>query len=174
MTTSNYDPVAELGEALARSNVTPRINRARIVRSTLHEPSYHVAIIACAMRMHGEGPSKRILAPWLKLLQFVAARPALVENLLEYWRTRRSGDLEKWSLMPRGYMGDKTHDGVIDFLVAAGILHRGGDYLEAGARFDVLGRIATQVDAANMFERERKILDQLREMRPTKVLLGGS
>jgi hypothetical protein len=175
VTAAEEDPVLALGDALAQVDARPKINRARIVRSTLHDANYHVAIIACAMRMHSEPESsRRILAAWLKLLQFVAARPALVENLLEYWRTRRKRDLEKWSLMPRGYMGDKTHDGVIDFLAAAGILSRDGDYLGAGPRFDVLERIAAQVEAEKLFAGERHILDRLREMRPTKVLLGGA
>jgi hypothetical protein len=173
--TSGEDPVAQLSDALTRSHAKLRINRARLVPSTLHDATYHVAMIACAMRVHGgPGKTKRVLAAWLKLLQFVAARPSLVDNLLEYARSRRDGDLEKWSLMPRGYLGDRTHDSVVDFLVAAGRLRRDGDHVEAAARFDVLEGIATKIEATRMFERERTILMQLREIRPTKVLLGGA
>lgn len=174
MTANEYDPVAELGETLSRFNVAPRINRARIARPTLHDPIYHIAIIALAMREHGSGPSRRIRAPWLQLLQFVAARPALVENLLEYGRTRRSGNLEKGSLMPRGYMGDQTHDSVVDFLAAVGALRRDGDYLEGAANFGVLDRVAVEIATNDLFRGERDILEKLREIRPSKALLGGS
>lgn len=98
MAATDDDPVAQLAHALAQANATPRLNRARIVRSTLHDANYHVAMVACAMHMHADaGAPRRILAAWLKLLQFVAARPALVDNLLEYSRSRRSGDLHSWA-----------------------------------------------------------------------------
>jgi len=174
VTTSDEDPVAALGVALAQSNATAKLNRKRIVRSTLHDANYHVAIIACAMRIHAEGSRRRVLAAWLKLLQFVAARPSLAENLLEYARSRRTGDLQKWALMPRGYMGDQTHDGVVDFLVAAGVLRRDGDYLEAGPRYAGLEQLAATIEAAQMFTGEREILNRLRVIKPNKVMLGGS
>lgn len=174
VTSVDEDPVAALGEALVQTKATPRLNRARIVRSTLHDANYHVAMIACATKIHAEGEPRRVLAAWLKLLQFVAARPSLVENLLEYSRSRKSGDLQKWALMPRGYMGDQTHDAVVDFLVAAAIVRRDGDFIEAGPRYSVLEELATQIEAGKMFASERELLGRLREVKPTKVMLGGS
>lgn len=171
------DPVAELTRALAAAGAQPRFNRSRVAPSILYDRDYHVAIIACAIRINAVsrgGSVVRILAAWLKLLQFVAARPALVQNLQEYARTRLDGDLEKWSLMPRGYLGDRVHDGVVDFLVASGHLRRSGDYLEEGNRFGALQQMAIQIEKDKMFERERRILNELREVRPTKTLLGGT
>lgn len=173
MTSPDEDPVAALGVALTQSNATAKLNRKRIVRSTLHDANYHAAVIACAMRVHAEGNQRRVLAAWLKLLQFVAARPSLLENLLEYARSRRTGELQKWALMPRGYMGDQTHDGVVDFLVAASILRRDGDYLEAGVRYAILEQFAADIEASEMFAGEREILNRLREIKPNKVMLGA-
>ncbi len=174
MTTPDDDPVAALGAALALTNATAKLNRERIVRSTLHDANYHVAIIACAMRIHAESNRKRILSAWLKLLQFVAARPSLLPRLQEYADSRRRHDLHKWALMPRGYMGDQTHDGVVDFLVAAGILQQDGDYLEAGARYAALDAVVAAVEEAQMFSGERAILEALRSIKPNKTMLGGS
>lgn len=173
---STDDVVAELGKLLRDAGVEPRLNRARIAPSTLYDAEYHIAVIACAMRINGErdgDTASRILAGWLKLLQFLASRPTLVEDFEEYIRTRRDGDLEKWGLMPRGYLGDRTHDAVVDLLVASGILSRAGDYIVGGQRYPVLVAIVTEVERANLFEGERKILEQLRGIRATKALLGG-
>jgi hypothetical protein len=174
MTTDDEDPVAALSVALAQANATPRINRKRIVPSTLHDANYHLTIIACAMRIHAKESTKRVLAPWLKLLQFVAARPSLVGDLVEYSKSRRQGDLHQWSLMPRGYLGDQTHDGVVDFLVAAEVLRRDGDCVEAGPRYSVLEAIALQVEDGQMFVAERNILNRLLAVKPNRVMLGGS
>lgn len=76
--------------------------------------------------------------------------------------------------MPRGYMGDKTHDATVEFLVAAGVLAQDGDYVVSGPRFSELERLVKQIEAEKLFDGEREILQRLREVRPTKVLLGGS
>jgi hypothetical protein len=174
VTEPNEDPVVTLGAALALTDATAKLNRKRIVRSTLHDANYHVAIVASAMRMHADGSEKKILSAWLKLLQFVAARPALLPRLQEYVDSRRRHDLQKWALMPRGYMGDQTHDGVVDFLVAAGMLREDGDYLAAGPRYAALEAVAAAVEGAQIFSGERRILEALRAIKPNKTMLGGS
>lgn len=172
---SDEDPVAVLGALLAAVNATPALDRARIVHPTLHDADYHIAMIACAMAVYAaRSPTRRVLAPWLKLLQFVAARPALVDNLLEYARARRGDDLEKWALMPRGYMGDTTHDRAVDYLVAAQMLRREGDWLEAGSRVEALDAIVAYVERRSLFQAERRIFERLGEIRPTKTMLGGA
>jgi hypothetical protein len=107
-------------------------------------------------------------------LQFVAARPSLLPRLQEYVDSRRRHDLQKWALMSRGYMGDQTHDGVVDFLLAAGMLRENGDYLEAGPRYAALEAVAVAVEGAQMFAGERRILEALRAIKPNKIMLGGS
>ncbi len=167
------DPLKELGQMLADAGAHPRINRSGLAPSILHDTTYHVAVIACAMRSHASGSRHRILGAWLKLLQFVAARPSLVANLRQYSQSKRGKDRDNWPLMPRGYLGDQTHDGVVELLVAARILGRDGDYLECADQFHVLDALASRVATDGMFVGERNILGQLTDLRPTKALMGG-
>lgn len=74
--------------------------------------------------------------------------------------------------MPRGYLGDQTHDAVVDFLVANGVLLKDGDWILGAARYAALRAFVDQVEGENLFVRERKILTQLREVRVTKAMLG--
>lgn len=168
------DFVDQLVQLLSSAKAKATINPARLARSTLYDPEYHTAVIACAMQAHGDGPQHRVLAPWLKLLQFLAARPALVDKFIEYAGERRGGNLELWQQMPRGYLGDETHEGVIDLLVANGILRKSGDSIEASSRYSVLEQLAAHIEKENLFARERAIVERLRSVKVTKVLLGAS
>ncbi|HVZ33201.1 MAG TPA: hypothetical protein VG963_12295 [Polyangiaceae bacterium] len=165
----------ELSELLSDAQAQMRITRARVSRSTLYDSRYHMAMIACAMRLHANGSNHRILAPWLKFLQFVAARPTLVDPFLEYSSGRREeGELQSWSQMPRGYIGDETHDSVIDLLVACGVLLKASDWIEASTRYSVLADLGARIEAEGLFAGERAIMDRLRSVRVTKVLLGAT
>lgn len=174
-TPSAADELNELSELLTGADARMKITRARVSRSTLYDPRYHTAVIACAMRLHGEGGARRILAPWLKLLQFVAARPALVDPFLEYARGRRdTGDLPSWSQLPRGYLGDETHDGVVDLLVASSVLVKAADWIEASTRYSVLDDLGARIEDCGLFVGERTIMERLRSVRVTKILLGAT
>jgi hypothetical protein len=169
---NEHDFVEELVQLLASANAQAKITPARLARSTLYDPQYHIAVIACAMREHGEGSSHRILAPWLKVLQFVAARPTLVDPFIDYVESRKA-NFELWKQMPRGYLGDETHDAVVDLLVASGILRKSGDAVEGSLRYSTLGDLAMRIDADNLFAAERSVLKRLRSVKATKVLLGA-
>lgn len=171
---SSVDELNELSELLTASRARTKITPARVSRSTLYDMRYHTAIIACAMRAHGEGATHRILTPWLKLLQFVAARPTLVAPFLEYAESRRARGFESWSRMPRGYLGDETHDGVVDLLVASGILRKVGDSIEASTHYALIVQLADQIEAERLFVGERTILGRLHGVRVTKAMLGAS
>ena len=175
---ATQDPAAvelnELSELLSAAQARTKITRARVSRSTLYDARYHTAIIACAMRVHGEGTAQRILTLWLKLLQFIAARPTLLAPFLEYIQGRRDGDLQSWAQLPRGYLGDETHDGVVDLLVASGVLRKAGDSIEASTRYSLLIQLADWIEAESLFVGERAILVRLQSVRVTKALLGAS
>jgi hypothetical protein len=172
--TPETDFVDELAQLLESAMAKATINPARLARSTLYDPQYHIAVIACAMYLHGEGPQHRILAPWLKFLQFVAARPTLVDQFVQYAGVRRDSALELWQQMPRGYLGDETHESVIDFLVASSILQRSGDSIEGSSQYSALRNLARSIEEDDFFAAERAILDRLRSVKVTKVLLGAS
>jgi hypothetical protein len=76
--------------------------------------------------------------------------------------------------MPHGYIGDRTHESVIDLLVAGGFLRRSGDDLESGEKYGVLESLAARIEAEGLFAGERSVLAQLADVRVTKALLGGS
>lgn len=168
------DAVDELTQLLVAAQARTRLNRGRLTRSTLYDTRYHTAIIACALDARGEGPSHRLLTPWLKLLQFLAARPTLVDRFFDYVRDRRENSFASWAQMPRGYLGDQTHDGVVDLLVAGSILRKSGDYVEASTRYSVLEELARRIEKDDLFIGERAIIARLGEVKVTKALLGAA
>lgn len=170
------DPIVEFGRLLAEAGARPRINRKRLAPSTLHDATYHIAIIACAFATHGEQMTDgtiRILASWLKMLQFVAARPQLVSDLHDYVKSRNGTNLLAWTKMPRGYLGDRAHDATICFLVATALLTRNGKYIQSGKRFAELGRIAAHIDKEGLFWGERRVLKETRTIKVTSAMLEG-
>lgn len=172
----NNDPIAELDALLAEAGAEPKFVRQRITRSYLYDAEYHMAMIACAFSICatiGDLGRPELLRPWLKLLQFVAARPRLAPDLIRWASTRRQQDFETWSKMPRGYIGDRTHDAVVDLLVANGTLSERGDYLVYGAHGSTLERIFQVVFDADLFQKEREIMHKADSLRVSKAMLGG-
>ena len=171
------DPVRELAALLARVDARPMLVKERIAASTLYDADYHLALVACAFMTHAKPDASgrdQMLAPWLKLLQFVAVRPRLLPDLRLWAETRRNADLETWRKMPRGYVGDRIHDAIIDFLVAGDVLEREKDRLVGGRHVDMLRRLYERVTAADLFATERRVLDDLLTVRPNKTMLGGA
>jgi len=172
-----FDAIHELSILLAKAGARPVVVRERLAPSTLYDIDYHLAIIASAFVIHSTVDTNgrsRMLAPWLKLLQFVALRPRLVPDVFEWARTRRHADLETWSKMPRGYIGDQTHDAVVSFLVAADVLERLKDELVSGSRFAFLENLYAQLREASLFSNERQTLEELRSVRPNLTMLKGA
>ena len=173
---SDVDPLLELAAVLREAAASPRVRPERIVRSTLYDMDYHVALIACVFFIIAEGEaatSHRVVAHWLKMLQFIAVRPALLRNFQIWAATRRQQDLDTWQKMPRGYLGDTTHDHTVELLVAGGVLVREGDELIAGSRFADLRRIYDDLIARNLLGSERATLLELSRTRVNKTLLKG-
>ncbi|HEY6421355.1 MAG TPA: hypothetical protein VIX59_20340 [Candidatus Binataceae bacterium] len=172
------DPVHELAVLLAEVGARPRLEPQRIAPSTLYDTHYHLAVVACAFgddAKPGQDGRRRILAPWLKLLQFVAARPQLAPDLRAWAGTRRNADLDTWRRMPRGYVGDRTHDGIVEFLVAAGILDRDKpNQLVAGRLVGLLDALYDRIKATNLFTNERRVLEELRVVHASRTMLEGA
>jgi hypothetical protein len=167
--------ITQLDGLLVEVGARPRLQGERIARSTLYDPDYHVAMVACAFNICAEqvGSSRRILRGWLKLLQFVATRPRLAHDLLGWASTRRQATLETWRRMPRGYIGDQTHDAVLDLLVARSALAESGDWLLDGSNSTLLDGTYHGICEAKLFATERNVMNQARELRVSKAMLGG-
>jgi hypothetical protein len=174
---SESDPVRELAAVLREVGASPRVRPERIVRSTLYDLDYHVALIACVFFIvagNEAAGSHRVVAHWLKILQFIAVRPSLLPDFQIWAGTRRHQDLDTWQKMPRGYLGDSTHDRTVELLVAGGVLSREGDELIAGSRFSDLRRVYDDLLASNLLGSERATLLELTHTRVNKTLLKGS
>jgi len=174
---SESDPVRELAAVLREAGAGPRVRPERIARSTLYDLDYHVALIACVFFItigDGAARSHRVVAHWLKVLQFIAVRPSLLADFLIWAGTRRHQDLDTWQRMPRGYLGDSTHDRTVELLVAGGVLAREGDELIAGGRFSDLRRIYDDLVARSLLRSERATLLKLAHTRVNKTLLKGA
>ena len=48
------------------------------------------------------------------------------------------------------------------------------DAIEASSRYSVLEQLAAHIEKENLFARERAIVERLRSVKVTKVLLGAS
>ena len=97
--------VQQLAELLRETGAKPRVSPDRVVRSTLYDLDYHVALIACVFFIaseHRTDGTRSLVAHWLKILQFIAVRPALLPDFLRWSRARRRPDLDMLQDMPRG------------------------------------------------------------------------
>lgn len=169
------DPILELSALLADLGATPVLVHSRLAPSTLYDVDYHIAMIACAFVEHASSKGhdrRRILAPWLKLLQFVAARPQLATDFRQ-WAGCRRDNLEAWSKMPRGYLGDRMHDASVEFLTARAVFVRDGDMLVESERCVELDAMAAGIRDLDMFRAERETMASLKSVRSTRAALGG-
>src|SRR5690606_22799418 len=116
---------------------------------------------------------KSVDAAWLKLMQFVAARPKLARDLDTYAGSRRKRQREYFSLMPRGYLGDISHDGVINYLGISGALTRVEGGLSRSDDDQTLDSLFQSIQSQGLFVTEREIIKSLQHIRPSKALLGG-
>ena len=105
---SESDPLSELAAVLREIGASARVRPERIVRSTLYDLDYHVALIACVFfitTVDVAAKTHRVVAHWLKILQFIAVRPSLLSDFETWAGTRRHQNLDTWQMMPRGYLG---------------------------------------------------------------------
>lgn len=174
---SDTDPVRELAAVLREAGASARVRPERIAKSTLYDLDYHVALIACVFFITASNEAAstlRVVAHWLKILQFIAVRPSLLPEFQNWAGTRRHQDLDTWQKMPRGYLGDNTHDRTVELLVAGGVLVREGDALVAGSGFAALRRIYDDLVGRSLLRAERATLIELARTRVNKALLKGS
>jgi hypothetical protein len=174
--TNGSDKVRALAALLRDTGAKPRVSPDRVVRSTLYDLDYHIALVACVFFMNGEqrtDNARSMVAHWLKILQFIAVRPALLADFQSWAKSRRDQNLETWQKMPRGYLGDRTHDRTIELLVAGKILYRTTDVLISGERFSLLKALYENIVAKDLFASERETLRELASIRVNKTLLRG-
>lgn len=175
--TNGTDPIVELDQLLQNVGATPVLMRQRVAASTLYDADYHMAMVACAFAIHAPPIAfghRQMLRGWLKLLQFVASRPRLAPHLRRWATTRgRQADLETWRRMPRGYVGDQTHDSVVDLLVANRALVKNGEFVLAGTSVATLDAVFQEIIEAKLFVTAREVMENLRDVPVSRAMLGG-
>lgn len=168
----------ELASLLDEAQLPVCLRPERLASSVLHDATYHLIMVSYILIDVGgrNGDSPTMLASWLKLLQFAAARPELVDGL-DDWLTRqrqRQPRLEDWPYLPRGYLADRTHDALVDYLGVIGAAYRSRDAVVLGPRPELLYELKSRVLEGDLFKHERTIIDRLAGHHVSKKALGAA
>lgn len=164
------DVITQLGDLLATTKVQPSLRPRRGTGASLYDVEYHVALISIAFRelAHAKHSGIRtIREPQLRLMQFVAARPHLLQPL-STWVTHRASSaqirLDSWGALPRGYVTDRTHDATVEYLLALRALHRESNQLRPGDHFASLETVADGIEQMGTFEVERRTIKAILDL----------
>ena len=171
------DPIHALAELLRESEVPLAVFRDRFARSAFYDPYYRIMIIAAVLDICGKESSsgqRSIQGSRLKLLQFIGSRPWLLAMVQEWSRTRSSGRFPILSpqRIRRGFLGDTTHDQVVDLLVAHGTLIRASGKLIASDA-GPLGSLYALAVRRELFVAERETLVKLSGTTIVNKMLEG-
>ena len=137
-----------------------------------------MAVVALTMHRHGTKTTEgalRIDVTRLKLLQFIAQRPNMVAAMREWARSKHPSGLLRDSpqRLRRGYIGDSTHDQVVEYMIACGILRAEGRYLLSRKDSTYIDEVYRAAVNDTMFESERTVLEELSHLRFTNAMLEG-
>ncbi len=171
------NPLEAIGELLT-GRARPVIAMERLAPSAIYDVRYRVAVIAAAFELHAKPMAqgeRRILAPRLKLLQFIACRPWLLD-MVRRW-SEAQGDaqllLATSQRLRHGYLGDETHEEVLSFLIARGMLAWSAPHVTTGPRIELLRGVYVASVEQELFCAEREVLKDLLGIRITNAMLEG-
>lgn len=173
-------PIERLAELLKESGAQPDLTPERVAPSTVFDLDYRVLIVSLAFELHAAAdqysPNRpRLPARRLRLLQFVAMRPWLVDVVREWSAQRHDGErsLDTEEGLRRGFLGDTTHDLVMRFLLSAGVLRRDGDHVVGGPHASVLIDFNREIKERKLFATEIQALTELKTIHVTNDMLVG-
>lgn len=171
------NPLEAIGELLS-GRARPVIAMERLAPSAVYDVRYRIAVIAAAFELHAKPVAhggRRILAPRLKLLQFIACRPWLLE-MVRRW-SRAQGDaqllLSTSQRLRHGYLGDQTHEEVLSLLIARDMLSWSAPHVTAGPGIELLRHVYVASVEQELFCAERGVLEDLLGIRITNAMLEG-
>ena len=172
------NPLQTLAELLQSGEARPVVSLSRLAPSAFYDLQYRTTVIACAFEIHAKTwavNQRRIGSARLKLLQFVACRPWLLDSVRE-WSTAAS-DAQR-SFLPsqrtrRGFISDTVHDNVLGFLTAGGVLTRAGSDVATGEKGNLLRTLFSTIVEMEAFSTERRVLENLRGIKITTSMLEG-
>jgi hypothetical protein len=150
-----------LSNLLAGTSAAPYANPQRIAPSTFYDLQYRMFIISACIRISGkvDGAFQKMASPKLRLLQFIAVRPWLLDVVKEWSASRkdRQRSLQSSQSLRRGFLSDSMHDNVIDYLVAAGYLFKQKGQLAAPVPSGTLSALYDQSEKDGLFVTEIRL-----------------
>ncbi len=170
-------PIHDLAELLS-GRAQPVVIPERLAPSASYDLRYRIAVIAAAFEIHakpfGVSGQRRISAGRLKLLQFVARRPWLIEMVRDWSGSQHDAQLAMTASqrLRRGFLGDQMHEDVIEFLVARGVFVRLGGHIVSDSMAFLMQVYSGVVDE-NLFPAERDVLQELLDVKITNDMLEG-
>ena len=175
---ANQAPLQTLADLLSGSSAKLLIEPSRFAPSTVYDLEYRLVVVACAFDLHSKTALvkiRRIQAVRLKLMQFVAVRPWLFPVVQDWAASQKEPQLHRLASqsLRRGFLGDETHDKVIEYLVAHDALRREKAFLVASSNGAFLANLAAAANEANLFMEERHTLQDLLNVRVTNSMLEG-
>ena len=102
-------------------------------------------------------------------------RPWLLDAVWEWSAGRNDRQRSLWSVqsLRRGFLNDRMHDAIVDYLVAPGYLFRQKAHLASPLTGHGLFDVVTPLEANRLFETGRRILLSLDEIVITNEMLKG-
>jgi hypothetical protein len=167
-----------LAELLQSGHAQPVVSAARLAPSAFYDLQYRMVVIANAFEIHAKtlvSGQRGIVAARLKLLQFVACRPWLLPAVREWSGVSHNTQV---SILPsqrirRGFISDTVHDNVVEFLIAGGVLTRAGTSVASGEKGELLKMLFNKSVELQLFSTERRVFEDLRDIKITNSMLEG-
>lgn len=175
MPDTSSTPIHALAELLS-GRAQPVVVPERLAPSTIYDLRYRISVIAATFEIHAKPygvTQRRIPAGKLKLLQFIACRPWLINMVREWSAAQHDAQFAISSYrLRRGFLGDQMHDDVVELLVARGVLVRMNAHIVSADTQLLTNLYATAVDN-DLFGAERHVLQELRDIQITNAMLEG-
>lgn len=168
---------AILSDLLKGTSASPFLNPQRIAPSTVYDLHYRMFVIAACLRLVGksDGQFRKMSANKLRLLQFVAMRPWLLDTVREWSESRkdRQRSLQSSQSLRRGFLNDAMHDNVIDYLVAAGMLYKQKGQMAEPLANSSMSDIYDKSRKNGLFKIETVAIEELNDIVITNDMLEG-
>jgi hypothetical protein len=174
----NNSAIDTLTSLLQESSAKPILNARRFAPSAVYDLQYRMLVIGAAFEIHSKpfGPiMRRILAPKLKLLQFIAFRPWLVPVVRNWSETQGFAQQSMFSeqQLRRGFISDETHDEVVEFLIARRALDRMDRFISDGPNLGFLRELQAAANEGQMFQAAFDTLRELSDITISNAMLEG-
>lgn len=169
--------ISQLAELLG-GHAKPVIRSHRLAPATTYDIDYRMVIVALTFHAHGTKTTDNVLridSARMKLLQFVAQRPNMIRAMREWSQSGHASGLLRDSpqRLRRGYLGDSTHDQVVEYMAACKIIRPNGRYLTEEKTSSYIFDVNSAAIAQDMFASERAVLRELLAIRVTNAMLKG-